>query len=234
MRNTPTGLVASKIVELIRQKTDKPFFLAAGFFNPHCPYVAPKKYFDLYPLDQITHARSRRGAADLEDVPAMAIQRDTKNWPYYFEDVTVEQARKCKQAYYATISFVDAQVGRLLDALEENDLMENTIIVFWSDHGYFLGEKGLWYKRKAFERSARMPLIIAAPGLSKGEAHDEAGRIARPVSYARRSVRIETTCEPRRQITPSIADRSVRQRLEQARRDASLAQQESVGLFDSH
>ncbi|MDE0940421.1 MAG: sulfatase-like hydrolase/transferase, partial [Pirellulales bacterium] len=107
---------------------------------------------------------------DREDVPPMAVVRDTKNWPYYFKDVTVEEARKCKQAYYATVSFVDAQVGRLLDALEEADLMEKTIIVFWSDHGYFLGEKGLWYKRKAFERSARMPMIIAAPGLSKNVA----------------------------------------------------------------
>ena len=107
---------------------------------------------------------------DLEDVPPMAVMRDKKNWPYYFKDVTVEEARKCKQAYYATISFVDAQVGRLLDALEEADLMDKTIIVFWSDHGYFLGEKGLWYKRKAFERSARMPMIIAAPGLSKNVA----------------------------------------------------------------
>ena len=163
------GMVASKIVELIREKKDKAFFLAAGFFNPHCPYVAPKKYFDLYPLDQITIPDADEAKRDLEDVPAMAVQRDMRNWPYYFKDVTVEEARKCKQAYFATISFVDAQVGRLLDALAENDLLDKTIIVFWSDHGYFLGEKGLWYKRKAFERSARMPLIIAAPGLSRGK-----------------------------------------------------------------
>ncbi|MDG2358592.1 MAG: sulfatase [Planctomycetaceae bacterium] len=163
------GMVASKIVELIREKKDKAFFLAAGFFNPHCPYVAPKKYFDLYTLDQITIPDADEAKRDLEDVPAMAVQRDMRNWPYYFKDVTVEEARKCKQAYFATISFVDAQVGRLLDALAENDLLDKTIIVFWSDHGYFLGEKGLWYKHKAFERSARMPLIIAAPGLSQGQ-----------------------------------------------------------------
>lgn len=162
------GMVASRIVELINRKKDKPFFLAAGFFNPHCPYVAPKKYFDLYPLDQIEMPDLKAAKDDLNDVPAMAILRDQKNWPYQFKDVSVEEARRCKQAYYATISFVDAQVGRLLDALEENDLLEKTIIVFWSDHGYFLGEKGLWYKRKAFERSARMPMIVAAPGLSKG------------------------------------------------------------------
>jgi uncharacterized sulfatase len=164
------GMVASKIIELIEQKKDEPFFLAAGFFNPHCPYVAPKKYFDLYPLAEITVPDLEEAQKDLADVPPMAIQRDTRNWPYYFADVTEEQARKCKQAYYACNSFVDAQVGRLLDALEKNDLMKKTIIVFWSDHGYFLGEKGLWYKRKAFERSARMPMIIAAPGMSAGRA----------------------------------------------------------------
>lgn len=162
------GMVASKIVDLIKQKKDEPFFLAAGFFNPHCPYVAPRKYFDLYPLDKIGMPDLEAAKRDLEDVPAIAIQRDMRNWPYYFKGVTVDQARKCKQAYFATLSFVDAQVGRLLDALEENQLMDNTVIVFWSDHGYFLGEKGLWYKRKAFERSARMPLIIAAPGLNQG------------------------------------------------------------------
>ncbi|MAS93190.1 MAG: iduronate sulfatase [Verrucomicrobiales bacterium] len=162
------GMVASRIVDLIKAKKDEPFFLAAGFFNPHCPYVAPKKYFDMYPLEQITMPDLDEAKKDLEDVPPMAIQRDTKNWPYYFKNVTVEEARKCKQAYYACNTFVDAQVGRLLDALEENGLMEKTIIVFWSDHGYFLGEKGLWYKRKAFERSARMPIIVAAPGFSGG------------------------------------------------------------------
>ena len=163
------GMVASKIIELIKQKKDRPFFLAAGFYNPHCPYVAPKKYFDRYPIDEISMPDLDEAKRDLADVPPMAVQRDKKNWPYYFKDVTVDQARKCKQAYYACNSFVDAQVGRLLDALEANGLMENTIIVFWSDHGYFLGEKGLWYKRKAFERSARMPLIIAAPGMAQGK-----------------------------------------------------------------
>lgn len=161
------GMVASRIIELMAKKKDEPFFLAAGFFNPHCPYVAPKKYFDMYPLEEITLPDLDEAKKDLEDVPPMAVMRDKKNWPYYFKDVTVEEARKCKQAYYACNSFVDAQIGRLLDALEANNLVNNTIIVFWSDHGYFLGEKGLWYKHKAFERSARMPMIIAAPGLTK-------------------------------------------------------------------
>ena len=161
------GMVASRVIDWIHEKKNEPFFLAAGFFNPHCPYVAPKKYFDLYSMDQIKIQDLESARQDLLDVPNMAVQRDTKNWPFYFKDVTIDEARKCKHAYYATISFVDAQVGRLLDTLEENQLLQKTIIVFWSDHGYFLGEKGLWYKRKAFERSARMPLIIAAPGFSQ-------------------------------------------------------------------
>jgi len=155
------GMVTDRAIEMIKRNKDKPFFVAAGFFNPHCPYVAPKKYFDLYPLEEITMQDLDEAKRDLEDVPPMAIQRDTTNWPYYFDGITLDEARKCKQAYYATISFIDAQVGRLLNALEEDHLLENTIIVFWSDHGYFLGEKGLWYKRKNFERSVKVPLIMA-------------------------------------------------------------------------
>lgn len=166
------GMVASRVVRWIEEKRDEPFFLAAGFFNPHCPYVAPKKYFDVYPLESISMPSLEDAKADLADVPAMAVRRDMKHWPYYFADVSVEEARKCKQAYYACVSMVDAQVGRLLDALETNGLMDRTIIVFWSDHGYFLGEKGLWYKRKAFERSARTPLLIAAPGIEGGQVCD--------------------------------------------------------------
>ena len=161
------GMVADRAIEMMKRKKDNPFFIAAGFFNPHCPYVAPKKYFDLYPLEEITMPDLEEARKDLEDVPGMAIQRDTASWPYFFKGITVEEARKCKQAYYASVSFIDAQVGRLLDALEENELLENTIVVFWSDHGYFLGEKGLWYKRKNFERSVKVPLIIAGYGVNE-------------------------------------------------------------------
>ncbi|MEM7698767.1 MAG: sulfatase [Verrucomicrobiota bacterium] len=160
------GLVASRVIDWIEEKKDEPFFLAAGFYNPHCPYVAPKRYFDLYPLESITVPDLIAAKEDLKDVPPMAIQRDTRNWPYFF-GLDEAAAQRCKQAYFACQTFVDAQVGRLLDALEENDLIDHTVIVFWSDHGYFLGEKGLWYKRKAFERSARMPLLIAAPGMAQ-------------------------------------------------------------------
>ena len=161
------GMVADRAIEMIKRNKDKPFFVAAGFFNPHCPYVAPKKYFNLYPLEKITMPDLEEAKKDLEDVPGMAIQRDTSNWPYYFDGVTVDEARKCKQAYFACISFVDAQVGKLIKALEENGLLENTTIVLWSDHGYFVGEKGLWYKRKNFERSLKVPFIIAGKGVTQ-------------------------------------------------------------------
>ncbi|MCF3649399.1 sulfatase [Synoicihabitans lomoniglobus] len=161
------GMVAKQAVAMIDAHQNEPFFVAAGFFNPHCPYVAPQRYFDLYPLEEITMPDWETARRDLDDVPAMAVQRDTPHWPYYLDGVTWEEARKCKQAYYACISFVDAQVGKILDALEGRDLMDNTIIVLWSDHGYFLGEKGLWYKRKNFERSVRAPLIIAGAGIDQ-------------------------------------------------------------------
>jgi iduronate 2-sulfatase len=95
------------------------------------------------------------------DYPPLALA-STKPWPYL--GTTVDQARECKRAYYASISFVDAQIGRLLDAVDRLGLRENTIIVFWSDHGYHLGEHGLWFKQSCFEESTRVPLIISVPG----------------------------------------------------------------------
>jgi iduronate 2-sulfatase len=159
------GKVASKAIELIEKHKDKPFFLAVGFFNPHCPYVAPKKYFDLYNIKDIKMQDLKTAKESLSDVPAMALKRDSTNWPYFFDGVTLDEAKQCKLAYYACISFVDAQVGRIMAALKKNNLEDNTIVIFWSDHGYFLGEKGLWYKYKNFERSLRSPLIITGPNV---------------------------------------------------------------------
>lgn len=159
------GKVATEAIRLLEQKKDEPFFLAVGFYKPHTPYVAPQKYFDLYPLEKITLPEVAPGFEKTLPEPSLA---STKPWPYF--GVTPEQAKEVKQGYYATISFVDAQIGRVLDALDRLKLRENTVVVFWSDHGYHLGEHGLWMKQSCFEESARVPLIISAPGQTAGQA----------------------------------------------------------------
>ncbi len=152
------GKVAEQAIELMKAHKDKPFFIAAGFYKPHCPWITPKKYFDLYNLDRIT-LPDISGAQ--EKYPPLALA-STKPWPYF--GVRSDEARQSKLAYHAAISFVDAQIGRLLDAVDSLGLGKNTIIVFWSDHGYHLGEHGLWFKQSLFEESAKCPLIISVPG----------------------------------------------------------------------
>ncbi len=153
------GKVADQTIRLLEEHKDKPFFIGAGFYKPHCPWVTPKKYFDLYPMDPI--ALPKITPQTPNDHPALALA-STRPWPYF--GITPEQARECKRAYYAAISFVDAQIGRLLDAVDRLGLRDNTILVFWSDNGYHLGEHGLWFKQSCFEESARVPLIISVPG----------------------------------------------------------------------
>ena len=156
------GLVATAAIGLMEKHRDKPFFIAAGFFRPHCPYVSPKAYFDPYPLESIVMPAA--SPADIANVPAAAVW--TQPWPWF--GVSREESRRAKQAYYANISFVDAQVGRLLDAVDRLGLAERTVIVFWSDHGYFTGEKGQWMKSALYERTTRVPLIFAGPGITAG------------------------------------------------------------------
>ena len=154
------GMIATEAIELMRQNQEQPFFLGVGFFRPHTPYVAPKKYWDLYPIEKIKMPYAPEN--DRADIPKSAFAH---NNPVPNYSLAEEDALKAKQAYYATVSFVDAQVGRLLDAVEELGLSERTIIVFWSDHGYHLGEhQGIWQKRCLFEESASAPMIIFAPG----------------------------------------------------------------------
>jgi len=153
------GKVATQTIALLEKHKDKPFFIACGFYKPHCPWIAPQKYFDLYPLDAIKIPDLAADTKAKYPPPALA---STQPWPNH--GLTTDQARECKRAYYATISYVDSQIGRVMSALDRLGLRENTIVVFWSDHGYLLGEHGLWQKQSCFEESARVPMIISAPG----------------------------------------------------------------------
>jgi iduronate 2-sulfatase len=156
------GMIATEAIRLMREDRGKPFFLGVGFFRPHTPYVAPKKYFDMYPVDeiQLPYAPSD----DRDDIPTAAFAHNCPVPNYGLDRPTLLQAI---QAYYACVSFIDAQVGRLLDELDRLQLSDRTIVVFWSDHGYHLGEHdGVWQKRTLFEQSARAPLIIRAPGMA--------------------------------------------------------------------
>ncbi len=154
------GIGATEAIELLRahhpQQTGRPFFLAVGFYRPHTPYVAPAHHFETYPREDLEPARLREG--DRDDIPLAALA----DRPHQLE-LTGSERREIIQAYYASVSLMDAQVGRILDALEETGLSENTIVVFTSDHGYHLGAHGLWQKGDLFEGSARVPLIIARP-----------------------------------------------------------------------
>ncbi len=155
------GMITTEAIKLMAAKKKEPFFLGVGFFRPHTPYVAPKKYFEMYPLKDMRLPYAPKD--DRDDIPTAAFAHNCPVPHYGLAELTL---RKALQAYYATISFVDAQVGRLMTALDDLNLTKNTIVVLWSDHGYHLGEhNGIWQKRTLFEQSARSPLIIRAPGM---------------------------------------------------------------------
>ena len=151
---------------LEKRGPQKPFFLAVGFHRPHLPLVAPAKYFDLYPFDSITLPEAP--ADDEVDIPLPARNGAV---PGYSLTATPEQRQAAIRAYLACVSYVDAQAGYVLAALQRLNLTENTIVIFTSDHGWHLGEHGLWHKRSLFEESARVPLLIHASGMqAKGRS----------------------------------------------------------------
>jgi iduronate 2-sulfatase len=157
------GMVAAETIRLMEKYKERPFFIGAGFYRPHCPYIAPKKYFDLYPPEKLEPLEVSE--AEMQNAPPIAYYTKPANW-----GLTVEQQKEVLQAYYASVSFVDANVGKVLDALDRMGLTESTEIVFWSDHGYGLGEHGQWMKQTIFEAATRIPLIFAGPGVkSKGK-----------------------------------------------------------------
>lgn len=165
------GKVVEKSIRDLRRlaKRKEPFFLATGFFKPHLPFVAPKKYWDLYDRAQIhlpqTYHRPK-------DAPDAAIH----NWGELraYADIpkqgplSDEQARTLIHGYYACVSYTDAQIGKLLDELKRLGLADNTIVILWGDHGWNLGEHTLWCKHCCFETSMHVPLIVKAPGIAGG------------------------------------------------------------------
>jgi iduronate 2-sulfatase len=163
-------LTDKSIADLQRLKTmDKPFFLSVGFVRPHLPFNAPKKYWDFYKREEIDLADNPfrpKGAPDIA-MHNWAELRAYHNIPVE-GPVSDEMARDLIHGYYAASSFVDAQIGRLLDDLDRLDLRKNTIVILWGDHGWQLGEHGLWCKHCNFETSLHSPLIISAPGF-KGD-----------------------------------------------------------------
>jgi uncharacterized sulfatase len=151
---------ADHAVELINKK-DKPFFIGLGFLRPHLPYVAPDRFFDQYSLDQMRPAVNPDG--DRDDIPkASEITINTR--ANDMGGMSEQNRRENLRAYYASISYMDSLVGRVYNALQQSGQAERTVIVFWSDHGYHLGEHHRWHKRSLFEESARVPLIVRAPG----------------------------------------------------------------------
>jgi len=177
MRDVPDeayfdGRIAAMAVKALGEMRDReePWFLAVGFWKPHAPFNAPKKYWDLYDRDKVdlpANPDAPRG------VPAIALH-DSREILRGFkgQHPTTEEVRTLRHGYYAAISYVDAQIGKLVDELDRLGLADNTVIVFWSDHGYHLGEQTLWAKTSNFELDARVPLIIVTPRQKGGKRSD--------------------------------------------------------------
>ena len=158
---TRDGITARTIAGFIEEKAKegKPFFVAAGFHKPHLPWTAPVRYFDLYPPGSVPEPKD----PVIKNIPAIALMTELVGNP-------LPKRTDAMAAYYACTSFVDAQVGILLDTLDRLKLWDDTVVVLFSDHGYHLGDhEGLWAKFTVFELAARVPLIIAAPGHGKGK-----------------------------------------------------------------
>jgi uncharacterized sulfatase len=163
------GQNAADAVRLIEAHRDSPFFIGVGFHKPHDPFIAPRRYFEPYPLDRIRLARDPDDCTP--DLP-LALPKGANL--AHFSRFTDRERREFRRAYYAGISFMDAQLGKLLDALDRLGLWENTVVVLLGDHGYHLGEHGWWNKVTVFELSARPPLIVWAPG-AKGMGRSASG-----------------------------------------------------------
>ncbi|MBI3684638.1 MAG: sulfatase [Acidobacteria bacterium] len=159
----PDGRTARRIAQLIEQNKDRPFFVGCGFHKPHLPWVAPKKYFDMYRPEMITLPDTP--ADDLDDIPPIALTHLEVE-----KQMTDLKRKQAICAYHAATSFMDAQLGVVLGALDRVKLWDNTVVLLFGDHGWHLNEhQGLWRKMTVFEESARAPLIVCAPGKKRGD-----------------------------------------------------------------
>ena len=160
----PDGQIAAATVEKIEALGDSSWFIGCGFMKPHDPFIAPQKYFDLYPLDSLTSWR---------DPPAIGTVRNEAvgfgDYGKAFAKFNDQEWRELFRAYCAGISFMDAQLGRVLDVLDRNNLWDKTLVIFVGDHGYHTGERNWWNKNTLFERSCRAPLVIASAGMKGGQ-----------------------------------------------------------------
>ncbi len=164
-KDMPDFQTADWAIPYLETEHDKPFFLAVGFHRPHVPFYAPQEWFDLHPLDQVVIPEVPND--DLDDVPETGRRiHELPRYPNidWLKANDNEELRRCTQAYLACTSFVDAQVGRVLDALENSPHADNTVVVLFSDHGYHLGEKSRVSKQGLWEESTRVPLIVVTPG----------------------------------------------------------------------
>ncbi len=168
------GQMVEWAVRLLQQPPSFPFFLAAGIYRPHLPFYAPRKYFDRYPPGELALPSIKED--DLDDLPPAGQKMAADRRGDYELVLQSGRYRELLQAYLASITFCDALIGRLLDALESGPAARNTIVILWSDHGWHLGEKQHLHKFTLWERSTRVPLVVAVPGLTA-----ENSRTARPV-----------------------------------------------------
>ena len=185
----------SAIAQLGSVARNRPFFIAVGFRLPHVPCFASRPWFDLYPEKSLVLPAVR--ADDRDDVPAFSwflhwnLPEPRLSWLK-----AADQWRSLVRAYLACTSFMDSQVGRVLDALEASGRAGDTVVVLWSDHGWHLGEKGITGKNSLWERSTRVPMIIAGPGISAGGALRPTGRALGPVPNFTSALRLAPPARP--------------------------------------
>lgn len=174
----PDGKIATEAINRLqnaKSKTGEPFFLALGFVKPHLPFCAPKKYWDLYERKSFVlpeHRTPPEGAPNYAPTTWGEL-RQYSDMPDA-GPVTDEQARTLIHGYYAAISYMDAQVGRVIAELDRLKLADNTVIVLWGDHGWHLGDHGMWCKHSNYEQAARIPLLVVAPGVTKPKTQSAA------------------------------------------------------------